>query len=393
MNCSNKRSSDSTSSPLKSEAIEFYIRLGFKVFPVHGVTGQAPGSHDEDSPHDSEPKLRCTCGEPDCKSPGKHPMTKHGFKNATDDLDILLEFFRKHPDANIGIATGQVSKIVVVDVDPQNGGNATFGKFNLTEEDLKDVPMVHSGGGGRHFYYRYPPSGMPKVAQLGPGVDLKHDGGYIIAPPSRHISGGTYHWDASRPILSVEQVPEFPQKLLDLIPKRTPATKRSVSEALWLDRTIEEGRRNTALFKIAVCHVKLGVPVRVLASNMYSQNEARCDPPLPMDEVKSIIKNSLKYRTGINFNGRACPLPSLPDVPKMTPDMLPDVVAQLALDQAHRLNSSIELTVIPMNRPGFPGVSVMCVRALRPAPSDPRSIAPRTQQVGCFRSARAAACC
>ena len=208
--------------------------------------------------------------------------------------------------------------------------------------------LFHTGGGGRHYYFRYPSSGMAKVAHLGPGIDLKHDGGYIIAPPSRHISGGIYHWETSRPILSIEQVPEFPQKLLDLIPKRTEASSLSADELLWFERKIKEGRRNSILFKVAVRHVKLGVPVRVLASDMYSQNAARCDPPLPLDEVKSIIKSSLRYRTGVYFNSRACPLPAHPDVPKMTTEMLPDVVARLALDQAHRLNSSIEFTVVPM---------------------------------------------
>ena len=168
MNCSNDRFPDNTSSPLTPEAIEIYLNLGFKLFPVYGVSGQSSDSHDEDSPKNSESRLRCTCGKQNCKSPGKHPMTKHGFRDATGDRERLKKTFQAYPKANMGIATGRASGIVVLDIDPRNGGDATFDKFGLTEDDLKDVPMVQ----------RWSPS-------LGqPSGEVKVDSLLMIMPPA-----------------------------------------------------------------------------------------------------------------------------------------------------------------------------------------------------------------
>ncbi len=348
MTRSNERHTSTASSPLVAEAIETYLDHGFKLLPVFGVASRTVNASEPTEQKDSPPDLVCMCSKKEnCSSPGKHPMTRSGYKDATDDLDFLLEFFRKHPGANLAIATGRISGIVVFDVDPRNGGNATFEKLGLTEEDLKDVPRVRTGGDGWHYYFRYPSSGMPKASQLGPGIDLKHDGGYILAPPSNHISGGIYHWDASSPLISLDRIPEFPQKLIEMIPKETEATKKTAEKATWFDNVIEKGRRNSTLFRIAYTLVKLGAPDHVVASNVHAHNMLRCKPVMSAKEVMTIVTNSFNYRGGCDFKGTAIPLPSHPEVPEMTPEMLPDVVARYSQDVAHRLGSSIEFAAIP----------------------------------------------
>ncbi|MBK9303851.1 MAG: bifunctional DNA primase/polymerase [bacterium] len=106
-----------------------------------------------------------------------------------NDLAALQRLFNAQPDSNIGIVTGKISNLVVLDIDPRNGGNETFDSLGLTAKDLSSVPMVRTGGGGRHFYFRCPEGGMPKAARLGPGIDIKSDGGIVVAPNSSHMKG------------------------------------------------------------------------------------------------------------------------------------------------------------------------------------------------------------
>src|ERR1039457_6496513 len=82
-------------------AAAWYAKHGFPVFPVHTVTGG-----------------KCSCEAPECDHPGKHPRTMRGFKEATTDLQRIAGWWRRWPDANIGIATGKASGLLVVDVDP-----------------------------------------------------------------------------------------------------------------------------------------------------------------------------------------------------------------------------------------------------------------------------------
>ena len=111
------------------EAALRYITLGWKVFPLHSLRNGA-----------------CTCGNPECTSPGKHPRTTHRLKDATTDPEQVHAWWEQWPDANIGIAPGAESGLVVVDVDPRHRG---------TLEALGDLPptlTVRTGGGGWHLY-------------------------------------------------------------------------------------------------------------------------------------------------------------------------------------------------------------------------------------------------
>lgn len=126
---------------------------------------------------------------------GKEPLTRHGVHDATTDRERVLKWWRKYPDANIGIATGSVSSLIVVDIDPRNGGDlhAFWREYKL---ELFPLGQVFTGGGGRHFYFRAP-SGLVLKSRNNvlPGVDVKADGGYVVAPPSIHPSGGQYDWE------------------------------------------------------------------------------------------------------------------------------------------------------------------------------------------------------
>ena len=105
-----------------------------------------------------------------------------------------IEFWwDRWPEANVGVVTGWVSALVVVDVDPRNGGDATLAALEAEEGALPATVTSLTGGGGRHLYFAHPTHLVPS-RPLGGGVDLKADGGVIVVPPSLHASGPQYRW-------------------------------------------------------------------------------------------------------------------------------------------------------------------------------------------------------
>lgn len=128
-----------------------------------------------------------------CKPRRKEPLTPHGFKDATTDEACISDYWGRWPDANIGIPTGAVSGLPVVDCDPRHNGPADRDSFVEQFGPVPETAEIVTGGGGRHFFFRYSGGAVPKT--LASGVDLKSDGGYVVAPPSIHSSGERYQVD------------------------------------------------------------------------------------------------------------------------------------------------------------------------------------------------------
>jgi len=188
---------DMERSPRLAAALGYAAR-GWPVFPVHSVN--ADGT--------------CTCSDLNCGSPGKHPHTAHGFNDATTDLKKIKRWWQRWPEANVGIATGEESGVVVLDIDPDHGGVESLARLEAEHGALPDGPRVKSGGGGTHYYFGHPGERLRNSAgKVGPGLDIRGDGGYIIAPPSRHVSGGHYEWQMP---LDGQLLPEMPQWMLAL---------------------------------------------------------------------------------------------------------------------------------------------------------------------------------
>jgi hypothetical protein len=142
-------------------------------------------------------KTGCLCGERDCGNAGKHPigpLARHGLNDATVDPARINSWWRRYPPANVGIATGP-SNLVVVDIDPRNGGDAKWAKLVARfGRRIGRTYRVRTGSGGMHYYFRAPRGIVIASCSnaLGPGVDVKARGGYVIAPPSYHKSGNFY---------------------------------------------------------------------------------------------------------------------------------------------------------------------------------------------------------
>lgn len=134
----------------------------------------------------------CTCCQDCGKNAGKHPCVKGGFKVATTDSRQIEEWWRKWPGANIGIATGVVSGLVVPDIDGEEG-LALLKSLVARHGPLPRTPTVKTARGW-HFYFALPASGVSIPCSAGGGLDVRGDGGYVVAPPSVHASGHVYRW-------------------------------------------------------------------------------------------------------------------------------------------------------------------------------------------------------
>jgi len=176
---------DQLTSPL--DYAQAYAGIGWAVLPLHWIDDTG----------------NCSCGNPACRSPGKHPLTANGVKAASKQQDVLAGWWATWPNANVGVATGLTSGITVIDVDPRNGGE--------TPPGLPDTVMALTGGGGFHYVFAHR-AGVP--GKLGPGIDVKNDGGYIVVEPSNHTSGKRYAWEGmSSPLDGVPCAP-FPAGLV-----------------------------------------------------------------------------------------------------------------------------------------------------------------------------------
>lgn len=164
-------------------ALAYAQRLGWPVFPVYWI---AEGG-------------TCSCGRPECGSPGKHPLTAQGFKEATRDEAQIIAWWSRWPQANIGIPTGTASGFDALDVDPRHGGDGSLAELEATHGKLPETVVQLTGGGGQHFLFRHR-DGIGNKTGFRPGLDVRGEGGYILVSPSNHLSGRRYAWkESSRP--------------------------------------------------------------------------------------------------------------------------------------------------------------------------------------------------
>lgn len=158
--------------PVLEHALDLHDK-GLAVVPAHGISAAG----------------RCTCNRPDCPSPGKHPRVPwQEFCATRPTRDQIARWFSTWPDSNVAVITGRVSQVTVVDIDGPEGEQA------LTDAGvaLPVTPTVKTGR-GRHLYLAYDER-LTTTAGLLQHVDVRNDGGIVIAPPSGHASGTQYHW-------------------------------------------------------------------------------------------------------------------------------------------------------------------------------------------------------
>jgi hypothetical protein len=200
-------------------------------------------------------------------------------------------WFERWPDANIGIVTGAVSGLVVLDIDPQHDGEESLARLEREHGPLPVTVEALTGGGGRHLYFAHPGGLVRNKAGLAPGIDLRGDGGYVVAPPSMHPSGRRYAWEVSH---HPDDMPVAPLPGWLAARLADGAARLGHPRAHWraIARDgVGEGQRNTTLASFAGHLLWHGVDPEVALELLACWNAQRCRPPLPQEEVARTVES------------------------------------------------------------------------------------------------------
>ena len=254
-----------------------YISLGWEVLPIH-------------KPLDG----KCSCGKAACSSSGKHPACAHGFKDASKELKTCTSWFEKD-NRNIGIKTGKETGLFVLDIDPRNGGFQSLDALEEQHGRLPETLVAETGGGGLHYYFKYPEGkDIKSRSNVYPGIDIKADGGYVVAEPSIHSSGQPYAFRDAEEV-SLDQLMHAPEWLLDLI-ENVELISKSINNTS-SPKSIGEGKRHMFLLSLGGKLRRCGLDFETLKITLEKVNELKCTPPLEGSEVASISKGLMKYRS------------------------------------------------------------------------------------------------
>lgn len=224
----------------------------------------------------------CSCGNPACDSPGKHPMIAGWQHKATTNEETIRGWFEECPDANIGYVPDE--DMAVLDDDPAHGGNKTLGFY---EPLPKTVESATGGGGSHHTFslngHRIKNSTGKEGVGLGPGLDVKTVGGLIILPPSLHRSGKRYSW-VNKP--SKTDIADFPEDMLQSLSQNGRAERFNTAAAL---EGVQEGQRDDTIFRLACKLRQEDVPLAEAEQKVLTA-AGNCSPPFPEDEALAKVK-------------------------------------------------------------------------------------------------------
>ena len=213
---------------------------------------------------------------------GKIPRNRGGLTNASTDPAIIAEWWRRWPDANVGIRTGAESGVVVLDVDTPKGGAGALAELERKHGKLPATARVLTGGGGEHIYFRHPDRELRNsTGRLGAGLDVRGDGGYVVAPPSVHESGRAYQWKRTLD----RGLADCPAWLLEDAEQRRNGSAPAVGDV------IPEGERDNTLTSLAGTMRRRGMAEAEIFAALKVTNAERCKPPLDEQDVVRIAKS------------------------------------------------------------------------------------------------------
>jgi putative DNA primase/helicase len=202
--------------------------------------------------------------------------------------------------SGVGIVTGRLSGVLVLDVDSAEG------EAFLRKHGHPPTPMVRTASGGLHVYFKHPDHDVKTRLRPAPGLDIKASGGYVVAPPSIGENGKPYEW-----ILSPEEaeLADPPEWLMSIV--RSRLFKRPAGP---VEDRIPKGERNKALASIAGTMRRRGMGEAEILAALAVTNAQRCQPPLETEEVEKIAASVARYEPAdnvvhisVNGHGRAQP--------------------------------------------------------------------------------------
>lgn len=246
---------------LKKAALA-YAEYGLPIFPVFGI--------DKDG--------KCLCGNSKCEHQGKHPIITGGYKSATTDPKKIEKWWNENPRANI--ASPLVDGLFALDFDGSKG-RKTFQKLGLGQLETLRVKT----GKGFHLFVH---ADLQAKNNVLPGLDIRGggEGGYIILPPSRHISGKRYQWEFDD--TTCQKLPE--KTVQTLTSQNTVKIKFSNAKAVF-----GKGERNENIFKLACSLRRQGLTDTANQRCLLEINKVLCAPPLSPKEVTAALKSSTRY--------------------------------------------------------------------------------------------------
>lgn len=259
-------------------------------------------------------------------------------------LEQIRSWWQRYPQANVAIVTGAISGLCVVDAD-------TTEAVTWCEENLPPTPLRVQTGKGMHFYYRHPGGAIKNAVRVAPGVDIRGDGGYAVAPPSVHNTGIVYSWLLPKGVTvddAFAALPPFPTREIEHL-KPIPAIPAFASEASQL-APVPVGERNNALAKLVGSLLAKGRREEEVMLTARGWNNSLPEP-LPEREVERTVKSI------ISVNSRNHPEQTLVTgwpplvpfekqaVPKLDVNKLPPVLGDFCAGVAEEKQVPVELTV------------------------------------------------
>ena len=203
--------------------------------------------------------------------------TQYQFSRPSEQT--LAAWFNHNCPVNIGVVTGKVSNIIVLDIDDTD---AVQGK------QLPPTPCSRSGGGGLHYFFKWPGFAVKNFTRKIPGVDLRGDGGFVVLPGSIHASGNVYEWLIDPLDTPIADAPDW---LLAVIEKNNHQNSNIPFEP----DIIPAGQRNASLAAIAGALRKRGLSQEAITNALLAENKVKCRPPLTENEVRLIAQSISRY--------------------------------------------------------------------------------------------------
>lgn len=235
----------------------------------------------------------------------KVPKVAGGFKVATTDEEQIRAMWERFPDCNIGIATGSMSGGLVVvdlDIDDERGkdGNAVLRAWEREHGELPETVCAVTGGGGEHIVFK---ASEPVRCAVGEGefegVDVRADGGYIVAPPSVHPNGRRYEWEVAPDDMPVARADGNVLALAEAVRlSQTGGRDGGRAKKVDVNKKVEKGGRNNALFKVLCAGRSAGMDDTAIEALAETYNSMSLIPPLPEDEVRRTIESVIRFPPG-----------------------------------------------------------------------------------------------
>jgi hypothetical protein len=212
---------------------------------------------------------------------GKEPLIAGGVHAATTDRKIIQEWWSRWPTANVGIACGTASGLVVLDADdPQ-----VLKRLAQEGRHLPPAPTVRTAR-GVHLYFACPAGGL-RSRRICDGVEVKAEGAYVLAPPSRHPCGALYHWVVE----PGGELPALPSWILE-------EANQKQAAPFELPPEIYSGERNNTLTRLAGALRRKGIRPDEILETLRAVNRARCRPPLHDSELEQIARSAARWAPG-----------------------------------------------------------------------------------------------